>query len=568
MNSDATPTLPLYLRVLWRRKWALLVPVLLATVAAYGLARSERPVYEAHTDLLFRALESSGGVPSQPADIPTEQRIATSPAVAEGAARNLGDGTPAEAILGQVGALQVDQLAILRITARGPSAENARQVVSAVSAAYLDFRRKRDAQNAGAITAAVQRQTRTLSDELEQLDREITQRLLTSGGARGDADATPGTGTDAPEADDSQLQALRARRDTLLGQLAVNQGRLDQLNLQAVTQGAEVTVIVPTTSSEVPVEPRPKRAAAIGGLLGLLIGFGLVLVREQLNRGVRNVDELEQAVGASVRSTIPRVPSWRRRKEARLIMMEDALSPTAEAYRILQSSLAFLEVGTSAKVLLLTSATPGEGKSTTAANLAIAFAEAGSRTVLVDADLRHPRLHKFFKVDNRSGLSDILTGRATFDQIVKAGGWHQSESGLALLTAGRPLGHTTKALNSPALTALLGRLRQADVVILDAPPTLPVADTALLATHADAVLVVANPSVSSRSALEQLGRRLPSLGAKVLGIVLNAPEPNRMPTEAYTYRYAYAAADPGRVQPSRATRSRRRRTPQSSGGWH
>jgi capsular exopolysaccharide synthesis family protein len=569
MNTDATPTLSLYLRVLWRRKWALLVPVLLATAAAYGLARSERPAFEAHTDLLFRALENSGGVPSQPADIPTEQRIATSPAVAEGAAKNLGDGTPAEAILGQVGALQVDQLAILRITARGPSADTARQVVSAVSAAYLTFRRERDAQNSGAITAAVERQTRALSDELEQLDQQITQRQLSSGGGTAGTTgaSTRGALTDAAETDDSQLQAMRARRDTLLGQLAVNQGRLDQLKLQEVTRGAEVTVIVPTTSSEVPVEPRPKRSAAIGGLLGLLIGFGLVLVREQLNRGVRNVDELEQAVGASVRSTIPRVPSWRRRKEARLIMMEDAFSPTAEAYRILQSSLAFLEVGTSAKVLLLTSATPGEGKSTTAANLAIAFAEAGSRTVLVDADLRHPRLHKFFKVDNRSGLSDILTGRATFDQIVKAGGWHQSESGLALLTAGRPLGHTTKALNSPALTALLGRLRQADVVILDAPPTLPVADTALLATHADAVLVVANPSVSSRPALEQFGRRLPSLGAKVLGIVLNAPEPNRMPAEAYTYHYAYSAADPDRVQPSRAQRSRRRRTAQSSGGW-
>ena len=281
---------------------------------------------------------------------------------------------------------------------------------------------------------------------------------------------------------------------------------------------------------------------------------------------MRNVDELEQAVGASVRSTIPRVPSWRRRKEARLIMVEDALSPTAEAYRILQSSLAFLEVGTSAKVLLLTSATPGEGKSTTAANLAIAFAEAGVRTALVDADMRHPRLHKFFKVDNRTGLSDILTGRATFDQVVEAGAWHQSESGLSLLTAGRPLSHPTKALNSPNLTSLLARLRQTDVVILDAPPTLPVADTAMLAAHADAVLVVANPSVSSRPALEQLGRRLPSLSAKVLGIVLNAPEPNRMAAESYTYHYAYAAEEPDRVRPSRAHRSRRRTT-QSSGGW-
>ena len=189
--------------------------------------------------------------------------------MADGAAKNLGDGTPAETILGQVGALQVDQLSILRITAHGPSPDNARQVVSAVSAAYLDFRRERDAQNAGAITAAVARQTRALSKELERLDEQITQQQASAGTATGATGTGATTGTD-----DSALQALRARRDLLLGQLAVSQGRLDQLTLQAATQGTEVSVIVPTTSSEIPVEPQPRRAAAIGGLVGLLIGFG------------------------------------------------------------------------------------------------------------------------------------------------------------------------------------------------------------------------------------------------------------------------------------------------------
>lgn len=557
MNTEAAPALPLYLRMLWRGKWALVVPLLLATAASYGLAKSERPVYEAHTDLLFRVPESSG-VQARPADIPTEQRIATSPAVATRAATNLGDGTPAEVIATQVSAQQVDQLSILRIAARDASPAHGRAVVSAVSAAYLDFRREQDAQSTGTITAAVARQTRALSEELERLDQRITALEARRGG--------PDTGQPVEGGDDAEIQALRARRDLLLGQFAVSQGRLDQLNLQAATQGTDVTVIVPTTSSDVPVEPRPARASAIGGLLGLLVGFGLVLIREQLNRGVRNVDELEQALGASVRSTIPRVASWRRRKEPRLVMVEDALSPTAEAYRILQSSLAFLEVGTTSKVLVLTSATPGEGKSTTASNLAIAFAEAGIRTTLVDADLRHPRLHKFFKVDNRTGLSDILTGKATFPEVVKNGGWHESESGLALLTSGRPLSHPTRVLSSPALASLLGVLRQRGVVIIDAPPTLPVADTAMLAAHADGVLVIANPTVSSRPALEQLGRRLPSLGAQVLGVVLNAPEPNRLSGEDYTYQYAYAASEADTVRPTRALRTRRRRSLHST-GW-
>jgi uncharacterized protein involved in exopolysaccharide biosynthesis len=94
MNTEATPTLPHYLRILWRRKWALLLPVLLATATSYGLARSQRPQYEAHTDLLFRAATGTGESASQPADVPTEQRVAVSPAVVGRAVRILGDGTP------------------------------------------------------------------------------------------------------------------------------------------------------------------------------------------------------------------------------------------------------------------------------------------------------------------------------------------------------------------------------------------------------------------------------------------------------------------------------------------
>ncbi len=553
MNTEATPSLPLFLRVLWRRKWGLLVPLLLATAVSYGLARAERPVYESHTDLLFRGPDGSE-TPSSPVDILTERRVAVSPAVAEQAARNLDDGTSPDRIMAQVGADQVEELSILRISARDPSPDHASEVVSAVSAAYLDFRRERAAKRTGAITAAVARQTRVLSAQLRDLDQRIaTLQARAAAASRRSA----GAGDADPE-----VQALRARRDLLFGQLTVSQGRLDQLSLEAVTQDADVSVIVPATSSGVPVSPRPVRTTAIGALLGLLIGFGVVLVREQLNQSVRNVDDLEHVLGASVRSVIPRVTSWRRRKEARLVMVEDALSPTAEAYRILQSSLAFLEVGTdSKKVVLLSSAVPGEGKSTTAANLAIAFAEAGARTTLIDADLRHPRLHKFFKVDNRTGLSDLLTGRSTFEQVVAAGGWHEAPSGLALLTAGRPLGQPTKALASPTLDQLLAMLRHRGLVIIDAPPMLPVADAAMLAAHADAVVVVANPSVSSRAALQQLGRRMRSLGSQVLGVVLNAPEPNRLTGEGYGYHYAYAATETDTVRPNRAgQRARRRRS--------
>ncbi len=549
MNTEATPALSLYLRTLWRRRWALLLPVLLATATAYGLSTSRQPVYEAHADLLFGGSGGGGDGSGQQLNVQTEQRVATSPAVAARAVGRLATGATVERILAGVRAEQVDQLAILRIVARDSSPVRAAQVVTAVGAAYIDFRRDRANQSAGVASAALSRQVQRLSQELQQLDRQLAA-----------GQAAPGSATD-PE-----LQGLRVRRDLLVGQLAVSQGRLDQLSLEASTQTVDISVIVPATASSVPVEPLPARTTAVGALLGLLVGFALVAVREQLNRAVRNVDELEQAVGASVRAVIPRVASWRRRKEARLVMVDEPLSPTAEAYRILQASLTFLEVGTKSKVLLLTSASPGEGKSTTAGNLAIAFAEAGMKTALIDADLRHPRLHRFFKVGNgKAGLSEILTGRATFDEVVASGSWYE-RAGLALLTAGRPLSQPTKLLASTAIPELLAELRDRDVVIIDAPPALPVADTAVLTAHADTILVVANPAISSRPMLEQLGRRLPSYRATILGIVLNAPEPDQLPGHTYGY-YAYAAHDAeGREGRRRLERPRHARSLRASRG--
>jgi capsular exopolysaccharide synthesis family protein len=550
MNTEATPTLSVYLRILWRRRWALVLPVLLATATAYALSTSQQPVYEAHADLLFGASGGGGDGSGQQVSVQTERRVATSPAVAARAVQRLGVNATVQRILGGVRAEQVDQLAILRIVARDSSPVRAAQVVTAVSAAYMDFRRDRANQATGAATAAHARQVQRLSQELQQLDRQLAAGLAAPGAA-----ANP------------ELQGLRARRDMLVGQLAVSQGRLDQLNLEASTQTVDISVIVPATASGVPVEPRPARTTAVGALLGLLVGFALVSVREQLNRGVRNIDELEQAVGASVRAVIPRVASWRRRREARLVMADEPLSPTAEAYRILQASLSFLEVGTKSKVLLVTSASPGEGKSTTAANLAIAFAEAGMKTALIDADLRHPRLHRFFKVgNNKAGLSELLTGKATFDEVVASGGWYERNTGLALLTAGRPLSQPTKLLGGTAIPELLAELRDRAVVVIDAPPTLPVADTAVLTAHADTILLVANPTISSRPTLEQLGRRLPSFRATILGIVVNAPEPDRLASPQYGY-YASAANETGNRQGRRRLdRPRHARSLRERGG--
>jgi len=203
-----------------------------------------------------------------------------------------------------------------------------------------------------------------------------------------------------------------------------------------------------------------------------------------------------------------------------LITITDPRSPVAEAYRRLRTNLEFASLDSSLRTLLVTSAGPDEGKSTTLSNLAVSIAQAGRRVILVDGDLRHPCLHELFGLDNRQGLTTVV-GQASGDIPLQESG----VNGLRVLAAGPLPDIPADLIASPAVETLIATLReQADIVLFDAPPVVTVTDAAVLASKVDGVLLVINAGRTRREYAQRAKALLAQVHARVVGAVLtNAP---------------------------------------------
>ncbi len=229
---------------------------------------------------------------------------------------------------------------------------------------------------------------------------------------------------------------------------------------------------------------------------------------------------------------IPRVPAWRRRKEAFLVSTVQWRSPAAEAYRILRTNVLSAASAFGVKSIVVTSAYSGEGKSSTAANLGVVLARAGKHVTLVSADLRRPRLHEFFKRDGHMGLIDVLAGRTTLDQALQdvtlpTHGFDTSLASLRLLPSGSITDDPGELLTSKTMARVLAEVETlSDVVLIDVPPVLPVTDALVVAEVTKNVLLVIGPKASTRPAITAARQQLDRVGARILGGVLNGSDPS------------------------------------------
>lgn len=540
MSQDHASTTGGYLRLLWRRKWQLVLPVLVATAVAYGVSAQQSPVFETHADLLFQG-PGAGGAQGTSVDVPTEAQIVMSPQMALAAAESLGGDVTVAEVEAAVTAEPVETLPMLRVSARAPSAQRAEQLVTATVEAYLASRADRIEGQYEAALADANTRLEQLAAELDSVTSELAVAERVTGG----------------EASDTL--ALRARRDQLVSRLALQQGRLDDLQAEAVETADDVSVLVPATIPTAPQSPQPVRAGAIGALIGLLLGFALMLLRQQLQDSVHDLDEVEEVLLAPVLTVVPRIRG--RRKRGGVALHKAPTSPAAEAYRILRANLAAAGVGTQYRIVLITSAMEGEGKTTTAANLAIAFAETGEQVVLVDADLRRPKLHELLAVPNKAGLADVLRSDAPGVGSIAAVG--SAAGRLGLVPAGSGRHEPVRTLSSARLGRMLTSLRESSIVIVDSPPALPVADAAILAGHADAVVLAVDITRSNRATLERLRSRLTAISTPVIGFVLHAARPEHSGYLGYRGYRGYEAAEPAKADPRHAVEPRSS-TPRSS----
>ena len=329
----------------------------------------------------------------------------------------------------------------------------------------------------------------------------------------------------------SQIDAADVdQRPPLVAQQAAFAERLDELQIEAALTTGGASVVKSAELPDNPVEPRPLRSAAIAGTVGLLLGLAAAFLIDHLDDSVRTEEDLEAITDTPVLAVVPVEPP----PDNRPIAISEPHEFAVEIYRGLRTNIQFLGLDAPMKVIQITSSLPGEGKTTTATNLAAVLAQAGHRVVLVDADLRRPRAHDVFAVPPVPGLTEALLGEP-LEMVVNA-----LDQQLHVVTAGNVPPNPSEMMSNARVAELLRQLAaRYEYVILDAAPILPVSDSVALARWVDGILVVAQANrVSRREATESLAR-LERVGAPVIGLVLNRAQTPSSEGSGYGYGYGY-----------------------------
>lgn len=299
------------------------------------------------------------------------------------------------------------------------------------------------------------------------------------------------------------------------------------------TPPIKVTVVKPATLPTTPVSPKVALDLGLGLLIGLGFGIGGAVVRETLDNTVKTGDDVQEATDRPTIGVIAFDPDA---KTHPLVVIDDLHGTRAEAFRQLRTNLQFVDVDTPLRSIVCTSSVPGEGKTTTICNLAITLAHTGMRVLLMEADLRRPRVGLYMGLDSAVGLTSVLIGAVSFDDAVQHWG---PEGLLDILPSGPTPPNPSELLGSRGMADLLRSLEQRyDIVLLDAPPLLPVTDAAVLAVETSGAVLVVHHGKTRREQLENSAVALSAVGARILGTVINfAP---RKGPEAYYYGYAYS----------------------------
>ena len=306
---------------------------------------------------------------------------------------------------------------------------------------------------------------------------------------------------------------------------------------------ARVVVEQRATVPSVPKSPNKKKNLAAGVLLGGMLGIGLALLRNALDNTVKDRSTLERITGASV---VGFIPFDKGRRDHAAISFDEDNSPAAEAFRKMRTNLQFLSVDMPPRLIVITSSTPNEGKTTTAINLALSLAEADHNVLLVDGDMRRPSVSKFLDLVGAVGFSTLLSGAACLDDVLQESQFPR----LTVLTAGATPPNPSELAGSMAAKKVLSELRERfDFVIIDTPPLLAVTDAAIFAAESDGALLLVRAGETTREQLAQGVGMLHDVGATVLGSVLTLV-PRRGSSAYNYYHYNYGRPDGDSASPT------------------
>lgn len=549
-----------YMRLLWRWWWVVVLGTGLAAFGAYTVSQRSAPVYEASTALLINQAATDGATPDY-SDVQTAEHLAKTYAellrkrpVLEAVIANLGLTTSVSDLEKRVRVDVVRDTLLILVSVEDTDPARAAAIVNEMSTVFGQQSREMQASRYAALKQTLETK---LAEEQAVIDEQETKLAMLSRDVLRSELIRVRSAVDRAQADlqvpdvprqvllyqlsqiRNDLEGLQSNRDTVaaLGSdqqiaqqtelrthLQQHQSNytsllrnLEEVRLAEAQTNSYLSVAEAASAPTLPIRPRVALNVLLAAILGALLTLGLAFLVEFFDNSVRTRDEVEQMLGVPTLASIARIRGIG--LPNKLVTARSAGSPITEAYRILRTNIEFAEVDKPIRTMVVTSSATHEGKSTTAANLAVTVAQTGKRVALVDLDLRGPTLHQFFKLNNQRGVTTALLHpeENVGEYLLPTG-----VENLSLIPSGPLPSNPAELLGSQRMGELIEELKEhADLVIFDSSPMLTLADATILARRCDAALLVAQAGSTRVDALRRVRDQLAQSGVRTLGIVLN-----------------------------------------------
>jgi len=504
--------------LLWHRAWLILLATVLAAVAAYFVSFQLAPVYQATTTVLVDKASTDGS--SEYQSVLMSERLTQTYAellirepVLEAVIEHLQLGLSTEDLGEMITVQPVRDTQLIEIQVESTNPGLASFVANTLVELFI-------VQNDERQSARYAASKVSLEAQLERMD----QKIVETNAALGDL----GKGT-LYETERNRLELTLAQYQSTYSSLLQS---YEEVRTQEAGSISSIVQVEPATLPEEPVRPRVAINTALAGVVGLMLAVGLIFLFEVLDTTVKNPDQIESVMGLSVLGMVPSFP----KEEGSPISIRLPRHPSVEALRVLRTNLKYASVDKKIQKIMVTSADPSVGKTTLATNLAVVFAQTESEVMLIDLDLRRPKVHLRFGLANRAGLSRVFVrGLEQMDELVIR---HPHVPNLSILTAGPLLPNPAELLGSEKMDEIINYYSdRLDYLIIDTPPIMAVTDAVILSRLVDGVLLVAKPGETQTGALKQTVDRLRQVNANLLGVVLNEITQN---SHGYYYKgYQY-----------------------------
>jgi len=503
MTSEfgSDPTLRSYAQLVRRRKWWVIAFALVGLLVALAISFTATKQYAASTQVLVQPSTQASALgstvqPVTPTDVQTMLQLVTSAPVTSAVRGQLGSAP-------SVTASEVAQTNVISITAISTVPARAATIANAYAKAFVADQQTVALKNLTSAESQLRGQIKSIAKQIKQLH------------------GTAGTASE---------------QTALINQQAVLSEQLTQMQVNGSAETGGLTVVTPAETPTSPSSPKPTENGLLGLAAGLILGLAAAFLRESLDDAVASKETAEEYGGATVLAAVPMVNSWKKRDKPLVVSLARPMSPAAEAYRSLRTSLQFARQERDLHTILVTSPAAAEGKTSTLSNLGAMFAQAGQRVVLVSCDLRKPRLGEFFGLDERLGLTTAILGEQPVDQLIQP---VPGDDNLWLLGSGQMPPNPAELLNGRRIQEVFKTLRGIfDLVLIDSPPVLPVTDAVVLAKDVDATLLIVAAGQTSRSSLQRAAEKLAQVNARVVGLVLNETS-RQAGGYGYGYQYGY-----------------------------